>query len=615
MRAKRFVLEARILAQAYLLLCRDHDLRENKRRTFLHCFSSGLGDLPHLVVQLMVTMIAPVRISLALWLSLVSVVAFVPVLVERKAAGAFQRRTSLLESSSSSLPDKDENNEVEEQDWRAFRAQMVQNERGGNSNDGDHTALCFSSSWVFEQPVIEQGSVLIHHPPLPSSSNNYEAYGLHRQFLHKSIVLVLERTPERVLGLVLNRPTDSVLGDKVLEAQRIRYGGDHFSIHDHHPKFFCLHTLKDSKAAKRESTLVMSGLYFTSITSAHELVRGGHAESQDFCTFCGFTSWTTGELELGLAHGLWRSTTLDADALLHGVLQQDSPWESLLARIDTSAASSSKQLASSTFNDRMLQEWSRQHLVFGDESPLFLRKPAHGSEQQLWEELDPLAAGDLVCAKSSSAFLLDCQEYHKSIVLILQDDADLSVACLLNHPTSDDGLVPIRFGGCFGVVDSGDVDANVPPFVLHRLDVAVGGEPVGHPTNRIWKASTEQAQEAIDSGAAALDDFLIIKGMQVWTKDECGMNFLHEEYRRGRLERVVAYTDRVDKLWDTLRQQKPLTTDDSLDANLRLSRKAWNEVRHAKKEEASVELTNLGNDAMRVWTTHALLEDENDAQP
>jgi hypothetical protein len=42
----------------------------------------------------------------------------------------------------------------------------------------------------------------------------------------------------------------------------------------------------------------------------------------------------------------------------------------------------------------------------------------------------------------------------------------------------------------------------------------------------IWKASLEQAQEAVGVAVAVPDDFLIIQAMQIWEKDGPGMSFL-----------------------------------------------------------------------------------------
>lgn len=505
----------------------------------------------------------------------------------------------------------------EQLDWRAFRAQLVQAEQQQKSNDQTFLTVQHGSSdnkgWIFEQAVIEQGSVLVHHP-----SNEFchqeEAKGLEQQFLHKAIVLVIEHTPTYTIGLVLNRPTDLILRDKCLEA-RIHYGGDNFSIHtaledkeQTPPKFYCLHSLHDNKAVRAQSTNVMSGLYFTSISAVHELVHDGHAHSEQFAVLCGYVGWSTAALEYELEQGQWRSTTLDADAL-HRILQEDSPWEAILASIDCFKdavdVEPNKHQGRETFNDRMLKEWSRQKLVFGEMTPPFLRGTSETSE--LSETDHSLFAGDFLCAADSATYLLDSQENHQSILLLLQDDDDLSVACLLNHPTNDDayGEVPIRFGGFF------HDDYDMPPFILHRLP-DVGGEPVGHPSNRIWKASARMAQNAIDCDMAVLNDFLIIKGMQVWPKDELGLNFLHREYARGRLRRLVSM-QQVDQLWNTLREQTPVKPD-TLDANLKLAQRAWSEANGHKEPDDKVELKSLGNDAMRVWAAKKFLA-KNNSQP
>ena len=79
-------------------------------------------------------------------------------------------------------------------DWRAFRAKLIMDEKNELSPDPSTT------TWLYEQPTIERGSLLVHHPRYDRSH-----YGLtnQRQYLYKSVVLIVELTPRMTVGLVL----------------------------------------------------------------------------------------------------------------------------------------------------------------------------------------------------------------------------------------------------------------------------------------------------------------------------------------------------------------------------------------------------------------------------
>jgi hypothetical protein len=253
-------------------------------------------------------------------------------------------------------------------------------------------------------------------------------YALDRQYLHKSIIIITEKTPGSVTGVVLNRPTDVALSEGDFDAQ-IFYGGDQSSIHNDNPKFYCLHRLEERRAAVELSSLLLIGLYFTDINSAKNLVLHGLAKANDFLTVC--------RLRLVLD---W-STSLDATALCEALEETDSASKYLLDEIDTTTSVNN---CDETLDDRMLQQWSAKHLVFDGELSPFLQNPV----ERVHDEASPqLKEGDMLVATSTSYIFSD-QHFHKSIVLVLQNDDDLTVAVLLNYPTKTKALgIPVRFGG------------------------------------------------------------------------------------------------------------------------------------------------------------------------
>ena len=123
------------------------------------------------------------------------------------------------------------------------------------------------------------------------------------------------------------------------------------------------------------------------------------------------------------------------------------------------------------------------------------------------------------------------QEFHKSIVLVTQDEKDCTIGLLLNRPlprvvefTSppavDDGRVvkvPIRYGGKFGIKG----DKEKPIFWLHcsrKLRAAKIGSPLGAEFDSIWKCSKQDVADAIKFGIASERDFISVNGFTVWPK-------------------------------------------------------------------------------------------------
>ena len=135
---------------------------------------------------------------------------------------------------------QDDDDGEEEMDWREFRARLVstydmpQNEKDSNQ-DTASTSSNNDSSWMYESgSSIETGSILLHKV---DDSSDDSGYGLARQYLHKSVILILEHdnveSSMSTKGVILNRPTDLLLHEpstKGLEQANfpIWFGGSHW---------------------------------------------------------------------------------------------------------------------------------------------------------------------------------------------------------------------------------------------------------------------------------------------------------------------------------------------------------------------------------------------------
>mmetsp|Transcript_24090 Transcript_24090/g.28911 ORF Transcript_24090/g.28911 Transcript_24090/m.28911 type:complete len:275 (+) Transcript_24090:1-825(+) len=180
--------------------------------------------------------------------------------------------------------------------------------------------------------------------------------------------------------------------------------------------------------------------------------------------------------------------------------------------------------------------------------------------------------GSLVRASSveRSPFLLESQELHKSVVLIIMDDENISVGAILNRPAAK-GLdinitdkttsksknieLPLRFGGQYAIKGS------EPLLWIHcneRLKEAKVGSEIGNGKSGIWKCVGDDVTAAIAQGLAKPEDFMVISGLSVWPKGEGSLeNGMDGQVKQGNFE--IIQSSKVPHVWDSLLKQEQLT--------------------------------------------------------
>ena len=479
--------------------------------------------------------------------------------------------------------------------------------------------------WAYDSGrLIETGAVLL------GGVEQEFGFGLRQQYFHKAAILVLDHCEATFTkGIILNRPTDLYLEDDLNPGAkwRVWFGGDVQGLESSQPDLVCLHSLDDPQA-RHASISVMNDLQWTTFDNAKRLVRAGVAEPDDFWVFCGYAGWGAGQLLAELDRNSWYSVATDSNTLLKELARQGhgrgadpreaglGTWNLLMDMMGRGHFVSE----SVAFDDLMLKEWAHRHLLSAesgggagqqrrdpDSASMTLSSPSTQEllrkdpvdrlldRAQAASRGDEVRPGTLVRAanRDRSPFLLHDQELHKSVVLVLSDDDQITVGAILNRPAAK-GLdiriegggggasrrvtLPLRFGGQYSVKEGEPLVWLHCHSLLRAAGVGQPLAPASHPRKGhggIWKCTAADVTAAIGQGLATPQDFFVVTGVTVWTKGEGGTaRGMQGEIRSGRFE--VVPEPQVEAVWDALAQQRVLTPS-NLRRNLDLAEDAWRE--------------------------------------
>lgn len=601
--------------------------------------------------------------------------------------------------------DDDETIDLGSQDWRAFRAKLVMGEPNEDSGrttvvaeddeclpesgecDLDGIGNLFGvsvhpvrrapserpafqvegmtpldpSQWAYDSgKVVEQGAVI-----LGGVEQEY-GFGLRQQYFHKAAILVLEHEEATFTkGIILNRPTDLVLDDDLNPhiKWRVWFGGDVQGLASSDPHIICIHHLRDPKVTEA-SIPIMNDIQWTTFDNAKSLVHAGVAKPKDFWVFVGYSGWGPHQLMGELDRKSWYMVAADSQTLLKELGRQSSGADPRDAGLDTwtllmhmIGRGETADDYCGEFDDLMLKEWARAHLLSAQAGggaskqfaePVNLRRDPisrllHRAEDASPQDITP---GTLVRASAidRSPFLLEDQELHKSVILILSDDDNISIGALLNRPVAK-GIdiqvshrdrsspsaritLPLRFGGQYSI------KGNEPLLWLHCNPVlrsASIGSPLGPRINGIWKCSADEVTSAVAQGLAAPKDFLVVTGVTVWTKWEGGAaRGIQGEIQSGKFEVIPEY--KTQDVWEALSKLETLSPMNML-KNLQLANESWTAGESDRRKtpnrktmvsvsglgencdeeddsvvfKSDVPVSKLADDALRTWVATFLL--------
>lgn len=547
----------------------------------------------------------------------------------------FQRHFFLKDKSFNNDDDDAEEPDLSGRDWRAFRAKLVMGESQSKAttkvdssfseaddldgigslfaaiSSGSTTASQDPLQWAYESgKVIEQGAVI-----LGGVEQDY-GFGLRQQYFHKAAILVLDHQDATFTkGIILNRPTEITLPDTLNNIRwKVWFGGDVQGLDSTSPDIICLHSL-DSPPVTEVSTTVLRDIQWTPFHQAKKLVHAGHAKSSDFWVFCGYAGWGPGQLLGELDRQSWYMVATDSQTLLQEMARLATTADARDAGLDTwtmlMKLIGRENLAleqTGTFDDYMLKEWARENLLpkimpvssvaekradklTDPMKELRARISSLQDNQGKLEDTDTdFTPGHIVRASSEdrSPYLLQSQELHKSVVLILSDDALCTVGVVLNRPaakgldvrikgSAGDRVVtlPLRYGGQY------TVKGQEPLLWLHNSEIlreANIGSPVGKGAlkNGIWKCTAADVTQAVKDGLASPTDFVVVSGVSLWPKKGL-KGELNPQLRKDIMEGKFVDVDpkHTKSLWSELTKQDVLSAT-NLDQSLAQANAVWN---------------------------------------
>ncbi len=365
-------------------------------------------------------------------------------------------------------------------------------------------------------------------------------------------------------------------------------------------------------------------------------MNNGVARAEDFKTFIGSCGWDAGQLKEELDNNHWYMVAADSKTLLEELRKNElnddildagiESWN-LLMKMIGSTEDSSENGDKESFDDLMLREWTKERLLFPDQDDgeelidNLMKKvtssPSFGKE---------IGVGTVLRATISTynPFLLSDQEYHQSILLIIQDDSEMSVGVILNLPSStpitmafidpnsdseNSYTIPERYGGRFS--DSNDEDSLLWFHCNDDLKEAAVGNRLGPRESTIWTISPDDAVNAIATGKARAEDFIVVSGLSVWEKAPGGLaGGIQGEVNNNLFE--IIDRESTESVWDILLEQKTMS-EETIDENLSLIEMAWseggdmNEIPSEKIFNSNVTTVELANKALRRWISAFLL--------
>ena len=524
-------------------------------------------------------------------------------------------------------------------DWKEFQQRLIESEQQSNKcheNDINGSSSISSSSLQRISNVhdIMPGTILLATLP----SRDEQGYGLGRQYLHKSIIYIVDVDFDHgITGLILNRTPMFELGLLSIEGKKLEessngwvvgLGGDSFSFDEEMEdvdtsasSVNCLF-FRDVDPMCEACKEISSGVYFTSQGTARRYVHESLAKPDDFWLFYGHMHWSFEEMQQEIVESIWQAVDINDGGDPLDVLKEIRSkasleygmqiWETLCDALNEETNSEN------LFDDRMLEEYCLASLPMTRENHEDTDDDEYVPRRQ--GGTYSVSVGDLLRASSAShsPFLLSDQEYHHSVILVLQEEKQFSVGIILNLPSSE--KIDLTLGreqvGSLNILYGGPMKCAGSPeqvFFFHKSkamkDLALGEHlDVDSSSYNIWKCTKAEATEALLRGVVNSDEIIAVDGLCVWPKDEFGGGGLRAELVKGHFERVPL--PNYDKVWRILQQQNVPLSSENLDNAARIAEAAWAAAGDGKgiiAKEMNDKRRKLAKEAHKQWILNYLL--------
>lgn len=498
-----------------------------------------------------------------------------------------------------------------EMDWREMRAKLIAQTQTSDepstsdpaSPSSSTSSSTSSSSYVYETPLIEQGTILLGGTKMDFG------FALRQQFFHKSVMLLLQHDENFTKGIILNRPSaHTVDGWRVWCGHGQVAEGGLFVGAEHKMgdlEMNCLHSLESPEAAE-VSTTVIRGVSVTSLDHAKELVKSKVAKKSDFWVMVGYSGWAPGQLQMEVnQRDSWYLASADSGVLLTellrearelppatGVTAKDllgiDTWENLMRGIGREDAIEKGQRS---LADKMLEEWVRVHLL-----PWPILSPPAVPPQEVTLGTVLATTVSPTTNLPSDRILLQDQFLHKALLLVVDATPTTLVVCILNRPTEGKFQLTLPKSGKplqRRVPFCGNIP--VQDLWLHHRTIDLGGVVLG--TSRIGILSTDQVTDRLGTDDAKLSDFLLVRGVVQFDREELGAMV-----SRGEMMPLTP-GEQLSKLWPrvwALTDDKPPNVSDGTEIWWLATQCVGDDGTETLSAPAT---SDLADDALREWLT------------
>lgn len=215
----------------------------------------------------------------------------------------------------------------EQEDWRAFRAKLVQSSVGmfeekdkASSTHGSEDTRGLEDEWAHVLGRPERGCLLLANPLMFTTSQTY---------FNKSVILVFSHDADGSAGVIVNKPTQHVMGEfrdasslgESYDESRLYLGGDVG------PEVLNVLHRVDGIDGTNE---VVPGVYLGGIDGIGESLGAGEADKdKDVKVLTRYAGWGPGQLEEEVRRGVWIVAAASPDVIF-SEFSGDDAWHHVL---------------------------------------------------------------------------------------------------------------------------------------------------------------------------------------------------------------------------------------------------------------------------------------------
>lgn len=225
---------------------------------------------------------------------------------------------------SDDVEEEDLQGRIQQADWRAFRARLLQrtaslDAAAAVANAGSDSP--FPELWAHSITQPEPGCLLIANPT---------AFLSRQQYFHQAVIFLFAHSKEGSAGLILNRPTEYNLGQLAgfedllpdFSSCPLYMGGDVGAN--------ALHVVHGIRGLE-DTIEIIPGVYMGGIKSMKSSVQIGESKPNDYRWFVRYAGWGPGQLEREVAVGVWYLASSSKDMILKPCIKLPKPlWRETL---------------------------------------------------------------------------------------------------------------------------------------------------------------------------------------------------------------------------------------------------------------------------------------------